>query len=70
MCHNYWACALEPRSHKYRAPTQQLPKPMNPTAHALQQEKPPQWEAHAPQLESSTLLPQLEKSPRSKEDPA
>ena len=31
-----------------------------PRAHAVQQEKPPQWEAHAPQLE---------KSPHSNEDP-
>ena len=29
-------------------------------AHALQQEKPPQWDAHALQLESSPHLPQLE----------
>ena len=27
---------------------------------APQQEKPPQWEAHAPQLESRPRLPQLE----------
>ena len=31
---------------------------------------PPQWEACAPQLESSPYLPQLEKSPQSNEDPA
>ena len=39
--HNYWACALEPASHNYWARV--------PRAHALQQEKPPQWEARAPQ---------------------
>ena len=39
--HNYWACALEPASHNYRACT--------PRARAPQQEKPPRWEAHAPQ---------------------
>ena len=39
--HNYWACALEPESHNYWART--------PKAHVLQQEKPPQWEARAPQ---------------------
>ena len=39
-------------------------------AHALQQEKPLHWEAQAPQLKSSPHLPQLEKSPCSKEDPA
>ena len=35
--HSYWACALEPASHSYWACV--------PTAHALQQEKPQQWEA-------------------------
>ena len=48
MRHNYWACALEPASHNYWALAPQLLKPM-PRAHAPQQEKPPQWEAHAPQ---------------------
>ena len=38
---NYWACALEPASHNYWAHV--------PRVHALQQEKPPQWEARAPQ---------------------
>ena len=33
-----------------------------PRAGALQQEKPPQWEAHAPQLESSPCLLRLEKA--------
>ena len=39
--HNYWACALEPTSHNYWARA--------PRARALQQEKPPQWEARAAQ---------------------
>ena len=39
--HNYWACALEPTSHTTET--------RGPTACALQQEKPPQWEACAPQ---------------------
>ena len=39
--HNYWACALEPLSNNYWARA--------PRAHAPQQEKPLQWEAHAPQ---------------------
>ena len=30
---------------------------------APQQEKPPQWEAHAPQLESNPCLVQLKESP-------
>ena len=47
--HNYWTCALEPASHNYRAHVPQLLKPVRPRACALQQEKPPQWEARAPQ---------------------
>ena len=38
---NYWACALQPASRNYWA--------HEPRAHALQQEKPPKWEARAPQ---------------------
>ena len=45
--HNYWACTLEPVSHNYWARVPQLPKPVRPRACALQQEKPPQWEARA-----------------------
>ena len=42
VCHNYWACALlEPTCHNYWA--------CAPRACAPQQEKPPQWEARAPQ---------------------
>ena len=41
MHHNYWACTLEPASHNYWA--------CAPRAHAPQQEKPPKWEARAPQ---------------------
>ena len=41
---------------------QQLLKPSHPTAHALQQEKPLQWEAYAPQLESSHHLLEPEKA--------
>ena len=39
-----------------------------PRACALQQEKPPHWEAQAPQLESSPHSVQVEKSLHSKED--
>ena len=46
-----------------------LQKAVRPRAHALQQEKPLQREAHAPQLESSPRSPKLEKSPLSNEDP-
>ena len=54
--HNYRACALEPASHNYWAREPHLLSPhattteaRAPRAHALQQEKPPQREAHAPQ---------------------
>ena len=63
MHHNYWACALEPREP-------QLPKPECPRAHAQQKEKPPQWEAHTPQLKSSPHFLQLEKSLCSNKDAA
>ena len=58
--HNYWACALEPTSHNYWARVPQLLKPV-PRACAPQQEKPPQWEAHAPQQSSPRSL-QLEEA--------
>ena len=51
--HNYWACALGPRNSNSWAPV--------PRDGALQQEKPLQWEAQVPQLESGPRLPQLEK---------
>ena len=52
--HNYWACALDPSSHNYWAHM--------PRAPALQQEKPPQWEARAPQQKVAPLSTQLEKA--------
>ena len=48
----------------------QLLKPVCPGACALQQEKPPKWEASAMQLESSPCSPQLEMLTCSNEDPA
>ena len=47
--HNYWACALEPVSHNYWSPCATTTEVHAPRARAPQQEKPPQWEAHAPQ---------------------
>ena len=58
-----WACALEPKSRNYWAHVLQLLKPVCPKAQALQEEKPPQWEACTLLLESSPCLLQLEKSP-------
>ena len=59
-CCNYWTHALEPMSRNYQAHMPLL-KPAHPRACALQQEKPPQWEACAPKLETSPGLSQLEK---------
>ena len=47
--HNYWACALEPASHNYWSPRATTTEACAPRDHALQQDKPPQWEARAPQ---------------------
>ena len=49
VLHNYWACALEPMSHNYWSLRATATEACVPRACALQQEKPPQWEAHAPQ---------------------
>ena len=58
--------AGEPRLLSPRAPTTEACAPRTCVA---QQEKPPQWETHAPQLGRSSCLPQLEKCLHSKEDP-
>ena len=47
VCHNYWACTLEPASHNYWAHA--------PRASAPQEEKPPQWEARALQWRVESL---------------
>ena len=62
-CHNYWACALEPRQEP------QLLKPTCPRACALKQ-KPLQWEACATQQKSSPYSPQPEKSLHGNKDPS
>ena len=48
MHHNYWACALESGSRNYWAHMLQLLKAASSRAHAQEQEKPLQWESHAP----------------------
>ena len=68
--HNYWACALEPRSHKHWAHMQKTLKSWHSRVRAPQQEKPPWWATLSLQLESSSYSPQLEKSQLSNEDPA
>ena len=67
VCHNYWACALEPGSCTYWARVPQLLRPACPQ---LQQEKSLQWEACVPELESSLHSPEPKKSPWSNVDPA
>ena len=69
MSHNYWDFAVEPGSHNPWAHMLQLLKPEG-SGDVLHRDKPPQWEAHALQLESSPCLLQLEKSPCSSEYPA
>ena len=48
MSHNYWACALEPGNCNYWAHVLRALR-----AHALQQEKLPQWETLAPKTEKA-----------------
>ena len=52
VCHNYWACTLEPASHNYWVHMPQLLKPAR-LEPVLCNEKPPQWEARSPQLEKA-----------------
>ena len=72
------ACALEPGSCNHGALVGQLLKSACPKAYApqqwsiscLPQEKPPQWEAHVPQLESRLNSLQLEKKPGQQQKPS
>ena len=61
--HNYWACALGPPSHNCWSPRATTTEARVPRAHAPQQEKPPQWEARAPQWRVA-LLRATRESPR------
>ena len=74
--HNYWACALEPASHNYWAHVPQLLSPHAatteahaPRACAPQQEKPPQWEARAPQWRLAPARYNWRKLAHSNKDP-
>ena len=71
------------RGHGFNPCSRKIPHASEQLTHALQllsphillspcfsREKPPRWEAWAPQWESSPGSPQLEKSPLSNEDPA
>ena len=69
MPQSNWARVPQLLSLCSRAGKPQLLKPARPRAHTRQEEKPPQWEAQAPQLGSSPCLLQLQKSLHSNEDP-
>ena len=56
VCHNYWACALQPACRNSWSP-----RAATTGAHALQQEKPLQWEARA--LQGKPLLTATRESP-------
>ena len=62
-------CSRAPKQHHW-AHMLQLLKPTCRRVHTPQQEKPPQWDAHALQLKSSAHSPQLKESPCSSKDPA
>ena len=64
-----WARAPQLLSLCSRAQEHQNTAAHMPTARALQQEEPPQWEARAPQLERSPHSPQLDKSLCDNKDP-
>ena len=61
LCSRPWSC-------NYCTHVLQLLKPTYPRA-MLSDKRPPQWGALAPQLESSSHLPQIEKSPHGDKDP-
>ena len=67
--HNYWACALEPTSHNYWSPRATTTEARAPRARALQQEKPPRWEARAPQQRAAPAHHNWRKPVWGNEDP-
>ena len=70
MLQSNYAAGPQLLSQGSRAWEPQLLKSMCPRAHVPQQEKPPQRETHALQLESSPCLAQLEKNTGRDKDPA
>ena len=60
--HNYRACALEPASSNYWSLCATTTEARKPRACALQQEKPPQWEARAPQQRVAPALSNYRKT--------
>ena len=66
LCHNYWACALEPASHNYWAHAPQLLKPLRPRACAAttETESCNYWSPRALSLCSATREATAMRSPR------
>lgn len=62
VCHSCWTCAPKPANHNHWAHAWQLLKPPHPRTRAQRPEKPPQWEARAPQRESGPSSPQQRKA--------
>ena len=54
--HNYWACAPRARESQLLSPRATTTEACAPRACAPQQEKPLQWEAHAPQQRVAPAL--------------
>ena len=62
VCHNCWVCALELGATATRPECCNFTESHVSRVCALQKEKPPQWEAFAPQLETSSHSLQLQKA--------
>ena len=69
MLQSKWTCVLQLLNLYSRARKQLSPRATTTRTFAPKQEKPLQWEACAPHLESSACSLQLEKSPCSNKDP-
>ena len=65
-CHGATKLSLRSRARQPQllSPSATTTEAHAPRARALQQEKPPQWEARAPRWRVAPRSPQLEKSPR------
>ena len=70
VCHNYWACALEPGSRKYWVHVLQLLMLGRPWARAPWQEKPLCWKVGASQLVSKPPLFATREKPEQHQRPS
>ena len=62
MCHNYWACALEPGSHNYWAQCATTTEARTPRGHAAQQREATAMRSPCTATKSSSHSLQLEKA--------